>query len=263
MTSARHTQIDFTNPRSALRKSDIERLRRDVATEEEGRKRLVSSVEVAVLVITCLSWVVLLSNWGTQVSFIASLVPALILPMAMISHADSFSQHDDISRSRFPRDIRSCMVSVAWLMSVILSALCINHFVAGNPGFGFVVLGFYFATFLTAYIWKWGFFSSINNAKEMLSDCDQISAAGFFRAIAYEVPEAAGYLMALRRQNRMPINLELTLLLQYQTEHEGIGLDDDGTPLRQISRAKRRKRIGLAMSKRNDFVRFSPEKYRP
>lgn len=260
MTSGPYMNIDFTNPKSALSKPDIERMRRDVAAEEENRKRLVSVVGIAALVITGLCWTVLLSNWGTQVSFIASLVPGLILPMAMIPHAESFSQHEDMSSSRFPTDVRSCTVSVAWLMSVILSALCINHFVVSNPAFGFVVIGFYFAMFLTAYVWRWGFFSSINNAWEMLSDCDQISAAGFFRAIAYEVPEARGYLVAVRKQNRMPIYLELTLLLQYQAEHGGIALADDGTPMRHVSRKGRRARRSLAISKRNTFVRFSPEK---
>lgn len=260
MTSGHYMNIDFTNPKSALSKPDIERMRRDVATEEENRNRWVSVAGIAALIITGLCWIALLSNWGTQVSFLASMVPALILPMAMIPHAESFSQHDDVNNSRFPTDLRSCMVSAAWLMSVILSALCINHFVAGNPAFGFVVIGFYFATFLTAYVWKWGFFSSINNAREMLSDCDQISAAGFFRAITYEVPEAKGYLVALRKQNRMPIFLELTLLLQYQEAHGGIALADDGTPMRHVSREGRRARRSLAISKRNTFVRFSPEK---
>jgi hypothetical protein len=260
MTTDRHKIIDFTNPKTVLSKTDIERMRWEIATEEECRKRWVSAGEIAVLAITGLCWLVLLSSWGTQVSFLASLAPALILPMAMTSHAESFSHHEDKTQSRFPTDIRSSMITVAWLMSVFLSAICINHFVAGNPAFGLVVIGFYIATFLTAYVWKWGFYSSIENAKEMLSDCDLISASGFYRAIVYEVPEAAGYLIAMRRQNRMPIVLELTLLIQYQAEHGGIGLDDDGIPLRHISRAKRRKRRGLAISKRNTFVRFSSEK---
>jgi hypothetical protein len=260
MTTDRHKIIDFTNPKTVPSKTDIERMRREIATEEECRKRWVSAGEIAVLAITGLCWLVLLSSWGTQVSFLASLAPALILPMAMTSHAESFSHHEDKTKSRFPTDIRSSMITVAWLMSVFLSAICINHFVAGNPAFGLVVIWFYIATFLTAYVWKWGFYSSIENAKEMLSDCDQIAAAGFFRAIAYEVPEAKGYLVAVRKQNRMPIFLELTLLLQYQEEHGGIAMADDGTPMRHVSRQGRRTRRSLAISKRNTFVRFSPEK---